>query len=147
MAAAEDLARIGAPPRVRSALATLPPAFADAFAAEAVRLVEGGRVPVCPASADADALPPAAAPEQARAVLLMATPAAPPGVAPLALARWRIVAALLRFDAGRLLAACNAFRLFVLPAWEAAHGRRLAPAGGDWPALPSRDFVEAEAEA
>ena len=138
MAAADDLARLGAPSRVRAALAALPDAFADAFAAEAVCLVEGGRVPVRPA-AGAPLFPARACPPAARRLLMMET-AAPPGVASLAVARFRILDALLRADAGRLLASCTGFRAVVLPAWEEAHGRPLAPAGDDWPPLPSADF-------
>ncbi|MBR1837904.1 MAG: hypothetical protein IJ783_11540, partial [Kiritimatiellae bacterium] len=91
--------------------------------------------------ADAAPLPPGVA-GPARDALLTETGLSSPGVASLAVARWRIVAALLRLDAGRLLAACNAFCAVILPAWEAANGRPLFPAGGDWPPLPSREFVE-----
>ena len=141
MNAAECLRRLGAGPGVRSALCTLPHPFADAFAAEAWALVSACRVPLRPADAAPLPIPPGVA-GPARDALLTATALSPSGVAPLAVARWRIVAALLRLDAGRLLAACNAFRAVILPAWEAANGRPLFPAGGDWPPLPSREFVE-----
>ena len=139
MNAAECLRRLGAGPGVRSALCTLPPPFAEAFAAEAWALVSACRVPLRPA--DAAPLPPGMA-GAARDALLTETGLSPPGVASLAVARWRIVAALLRLDAGRLLSACRGFLAVTVPAWEAASGRPLSPAGDDWPPLPSREFVE-----
>lgn len=138
MAAADDLARLGAPARVRAALATLPAPFADSFAADAVRLVKAGRVLVRPAD-DAPLLPARTIHAAARRWLLIETDS-PPGAASLAVARYRLLDALLRFDAGRLLARCNGFRRVILPAWETAHGRPLDPAGDDWPLLPSRVF-------
>ena len=141
MNAAECLRRLGAGPGVRSALCALPPPFADAFAAEAWALVSACRVPLRPADAAPLPIPPGVA-GPARDLLMAETGLSSPGVASLAVARWRIVAALLRLDAGRLMAACRGFLSVSVPAWEAANGRPLCPAGGDWPPLPSREFVE-----
>lgn len=144
MNGAELLHRLGAGAAVRSALALLPPPFAEAFAAEAVRLVEAGRVPVRPVEEAGEALPvPRSLPPETRRVLLMETRLSRGGVGSLAVARWRVLDALLGLSASRLDAAARGF-LIVRTAWEGAHGRPLAPAGEDWPTLQSEPFREVE---
>lgn len=147
---AGSLRALNAPREIRDALAPLPPAFAEAFAAEAVRLVEAGRVPVKPA--DGAPLPVPFSPRALawmkpaqRAVLTMGDAPGVPNwkIEPLAVARWRVLDALLRFRAGRLAAFCRGFWI-VRAAWEEANGRRLVPAGADWPPLPSREFTSTE---
>ncbi len=145
-----DLRALNAPAEIRDALALLPPPFAEAFAAEAVRLVEAEAVPVKPA--DGDALPVPFSPRALawltpteRAWLTMGDA---PGrrnwnLEPLAVARWRVLDALLRFRAARLAVAVRGFWI-VRAAWEEANGRRLVPAGADWPPLPSREFTSTE---
>ena len=138
----ERLRRLGAGAAVRSALALLPPAFAEAFAAEAVRLVEAAAVPVKPA--DGEPLPvPRALPSGTRRLLLMETRLSRGGVGSLAVARWRVVDALLGARPARLSVAVRGFWI-VRAAWEEANGRRLDPAGEDWPPLPSREFTSTD---
>ena len=139
----ELLHRLGAGARVRSVLGVLPSAFAEAFAMEALRLVEAGEVAVRPdeRAAAASLAVARSLPSAARRVLLMETLYSRGGVASLALARWRVLDALMRQNEGRLLAAVRGF-LIVLAAWEAANGRALFPGGADWPALESEPFRE-----
>lgn len=109
-----DLRMLGAPGLIRDALAALPPAFAWWTAAETRRIVSAESLAVRPADG-----------------------------APLALARWGMVDALMRFDTDALREACGAF-LEARETWEAAHGRALAPAGEDWPPIQSKPFEEVE---
>lgn len=141
----DPLRRLGAGPAVRSALAQLPPAFAEAFAAEAARMVEAEAVAVRPVEdADGSALPvPRSIPDETRRLLLMETRVTRGGVASLAVARWRVLDALMCQNAGRLRAAACGF-LLVRAAWEEANRRRLVPAGEDWPPLPSREFTSTD---
>ena len=136
MTYAQTLDRLGAGVAVRAALDSLPDGFAEAFAAEAWRMIEAESVPVRPNVEDGDALPVLGwFDDEAKRILLMETGVSSDGVAPLPLMRWRIVNAIRRLDAGRLTAYCTAFRCYVVPAWEAAHGRTLRPDGADWPPL------------
>ena len=136
MTYAQTVDLMGAGASVRSALSSLPPGFAEKFAAEAWRIVEAESVPVCPKVGDGDALPvPATFDKETQCILLMETGVSSGGVAPLSLMCWRIVDAIIRLDAGRLTAYCTSFRRYVVPAWEAAHGRPLRPDGADWPPL------------
>lgn len=146
---AASLRALNAPQEIRGALALLPPGFAVAFAAEAVRMVEAGCVPVKPAGVVPLPVPfsPLALawmkPAE-RKMLTMGHVDAPDvpnwDIEPLAVARWRVLEALLRFRAGPLAAFCRGFWI-VRAAWEEANRRRLVPAGEDWPPLPSREFT------
>lgn len=127
----DDLAFLGAPRRVRDALAALPPAFASAFAADARRAVQGQSEPVRPPVPDDFRLPPPPNPYAEHFT---------EGVEHPAVLRWRIVCELMRLDAGRLRAYCTAFR-FMLGAWKADRGRELEPDGPDCPPLDVREWT------
>lgn len=148
---AADLRALNAPPAVRDALAVLPPSFAEAFAAEAVRMIEAEAVPVKPA--DGAPLPVPFSPlaladltAEEREVLTMGSA---PGrrnwnLESLPVARWRVVDELMRFRASRLRVFCKGF-LIVRAAWEEANRRPLVPGSADWPPLPCEPFREVEA--
>jgi len=127
----DDLAFLGAPRNVRDALAILPPAFASAFVADARRIVENESLPVRPTVPEDYYLPPPPNPYGI---------ASPDGMEHPAVLRFLIVRDLMRFDAGRLLAFCNAFRS-MLAAWKADRGRDLEPDGPDCPPLASREWT------
>jgi len=143
---ADNLAALNAPPAVRNALAVLPPEFAEAFAEDARRIVEGEALPVRPANCQPLPVPfsKRTLPEWASAEVLTAN--ALDGrrnwdIEPLTVARCKAVLALMFHKAGPLLAFCRGF-LIVRTAWEEANRRRLVPVGADWPMLPSEPFRE-----
>lgn len=149
---AADLRALNAPPAVRDALAVLPPSFAEAFAAEAVRLVEEEAVPVQPPHGAPLPVPfsPLALADLTAEERELLTMGSAPGrrnwnLESLPVARWRVEDALMRFLARRLAASCKGF-LIVRAAWEEANRRPLVPGGADWPplvAVPFREEVRA----
>lgn len=145
---AADLRALNAPPAVRDALAVLPSPFAEAFAAEAVRLVEAEAVPGqpphgAPLPVPFSPLALAHLTAENREVLTMG---GTPGrrnwkLESLPVARWRVIDALVRFRADRLHGYCRGF-LIVRSAWEEANRRELVPGGADWPPLVAVPFAE-----
>lgn len=145
---AADLRTLNAPPAVRDALAVLPPSFAEAFAAESVRLVEAEAVPVQPPHGAPLPVPfsPLALEWLTPADREVLTMGGAPGrrnwkLESLAVARWRVLDDLVRFRVWRLAVSCKGF-LIVRAAWEESNRRELVPGGADWPPLPSEDFRE-----
>lgn len=118
MTVEDALDALGAPARVRAALAILPPEVAEAVAVEAWRIVEDEGDPARPAGNEAGAPPPALPATCGEWGWIVAEAG---GVESLAVIRWRLVRALLRLDAGRLAANARGF-LLARSAWEAAHG-------------------------
>lgn len=143
---ADNLCALNAPAAVRDALATLPSAFAEAFAEDARRLVEAGCVPALPARCAPLPVPfsPRALPGWARGCVLTANDIRGYRnweIQPLAAARRKAVLALMCHKAGPLLAFCRGF-LIVRAAWEDANRRPLVPGGDDWPPLAGEPFQE-----
>lgn len=134
MSMESDLRFLGAGPSVVAALGVLPPAFAEAFAAEARRLVETENTPERPATPPGFFLPPPAS---------TSPRPFPSGLEHPATLRFHLVVEIMRGSAGRLLATCNAFRL-VLAAWREWRGVDLVPDSPDCPPLRSRPWDDAE---